>query len=130
MMSPHNPLRVAFRAITEDSDGTRYPADPSLFQSYLEFYHLLRVLDKAEKSSQSARFTKWKKHREAQPEKDKELWRPFFRRAEEVSLHRKFAVTRHGHAAMVPKGTREGDVVCAFRGSPVPHVLRPVGDGT
>lgn len=36
---------------------------------------------------------------------------------------------RYGYAAMVPRGTREGDVICAFARSPVPHILRSAGDG-
>lgn len=39
-----------------------------------------------------------------------------------------FAVTDGGYMAMVPPGSRKGDVVCIFEGCIVPFVLRPTGD--
>ncbi|KXX73136.1 Heterokaryon incompatibility protein 6, OR allele [Madurella mycetomatis] len=42
--------------------------------------------------------------------------------------YRQVAVTGKGYLASVPWGTKEGDVVCIFQGSPVPCILRPVKD--
>ncbi|KAG7290978.1 hypothetical protein NEMBOFW57_000985 [Staphylotrichum longicolle] len=44
-------------------------------------------------------------------------------------IYRQVAVTQKGYLASVPWGTKEGDAVCVFQGSPVPCVLRPVGNG-
>ena len=39
------------------------------------------------------------------------------------------AVTERGYLSLVPRGTRPGDVLCAFAGANVPSVLRSSGDG-
>jgi len=45
------------------------------------------------------------------------------------SLRRRFLVTSNRRLACVPKGSREGDIICIlFRGE-VPYVLRPTSDG-
>jgi hypothetical protein len=36
-----------------------------------------------------------------------------------------FAVTEIGFMALAPPGTKPGDVIAIFQGSPVPHILRP-----
>jgi hypothetical protein len=36
-----------------------------------------------------------------------------------------FAVTEKGYMAIVPPGTKEGDMVCIFMGAQVPFIIRP-----
>ncbi len=43
------------------------------------------------------------------------------------SFPRSFAVTNEGYVAMVPKGTRSGDIICTIWGAQVPFVLRSRG---
>ena len=43
-----------------------------------------------------------------------------------VFLFRQVAITRKGYLASVPWGTKEGDVICIFQGSPAACVLRPI----
>jgi len=45
------------------------------------------------------------------------------------SSKRRFSVTRDGRLACVPRGSREGDIICILFGGEVPYVLRPTGDG-
>ncbi|TVY38342.1 Heterokaryon incompatibility protein 6,OR allele [Lachnellula subtilissima] len=44
----------------------------------------------------------------------------------QCSLHRRFCVTNNGLMALVPAGTKDGDVVCVIRGAQTPFILRPV----
>ncbi|TVY51984.1 Heterokaryon incompatibility protein 6,OR allele [Lachnellula cervina] len=44
----------------------------------------------------------------------------------QCSLHRRFCVTNNGLMALVPAGTKNGDVVCVIRGAQTPFILRPV----
>ncbi|KIW96746.1 uncharacterized protein Z519_02137 [Cladophialophora bantiana CBS 173.52] len=44
------------------------------------------------------------------------------------SARRHFAVTRHGYIALVPQGSRDGDVVVILDGAQVPSVLRRCED--
>lgn len=39
-----------------------------------------------------------------------------------------FAITENKYMALVPPGTKSGDIIVIFQGSPVPHILRPTGD--
>ena len=41
-------------------------------------------------------------------------------------MFRQVAITRKGYLASVPWGTKEGDAVCIFQGSPAACVLRPI----
>ncbi len=45
------------------------------------------------------------------------------------SSRRRFAVTRNGRLACVPKCSREGDAICILFGGEVPYVLRPADNG-
>jgi hypothetical protein len=81
IMSPQTPIRIIARAITEDWDETKYPADDSLFRSYLQFFHLFELLDeKRNPIPSSTPLAIWRRRREAETEKGKLLWQPFFYR--------------------------------------------------
>lgn len=42
----------------------------------------------------------------------------------EISVGRRFCVTKDGYMGLVPPGTEEGDVVCIIAGAPTPYLLR------
>jgi hypothetical protein len=122
---------VALTAI-EDFDGTSHPASVTNLKAYNVFKVMMNLADMYalyEEIPSSWRSLCDLKNRLKSPRLIKKLirdgaWMPFFLRAEEVSFQRKFALTKKGRAAMVPKGTEAGDVICIFNGSPVPHILR------
>jgi hypothetical protein len=43
---------------------------------------------------------------------------------------RRFAVTHQGYMAIVPPGTREGDIVCPVLGADLPFIMRPRAAGS
>jgi hypothetical protein len=38
------------------------------------------------------------------------------------------AITETGYMAFAPAGTKAGDIIVSFHGSPIPHILRPSGE--
>ena len=42
----------------------------------------------------------------------------------EISVGRRFCVTKDGYMGLVPPGTEEGDLVCIIAGAPTPYLLR------
>jgi hypothetical protein len=120
---------VALTAI-EDWDGKIYPAADTAFASYAGFKRMMKKVDAELRTSASSIATLAAREKRLlslfKKEIDNAIWMPYLLRAEEVSLRRKFAVTVQGRAAMVPRGTNPGDIVCVLKGSPTPHLVRGV----
>jgi hypothetical protein len=122
-------FRIAGLTAVEDFDGKTSPASDTMFRSYQDFQNLMFTLQDDAVLQPRTFLKRYQQSRKVKNAQEKLNWRQFFKRAEAVSIRRKFALTYQGHhAAMVPKGTRSGDRLCVFEGSPVPHVLRSAGD--
>ncbi|GAB1317439.1 hypothetical protein MFIFM68171_07649 [Madurella fahalii] len=120
-----DPLPI-FRALVEDYDGDSYPAKdlPVLLR---EFTHLVEEGTKLLQAGHSTANLETSFAVRAGPHDEFRGLRYLHLATWALDL-RLFSVTTGGAAAMVPKATKVGDLLCAIAGSPLPCVLRPVED--